>query len=299
MSTETVEPDAPEPADPPRPAVPPQPTAAPAPAAEPTTDPTAEAAAVEPAPAEDGTAEQPAEDTAAPAAKRSLSTRALLLAALLIGPVAGAAVGYAVQAARPATPLPPLKPVQLAYPAERIDAQALADAAPKPLNIDGDLRDLLLKRPDGTKEWADNAGSGGWMDAAEMAESVGRSDQEFQELLRSGFRRAAVTSWREGETEYRIRLIQYFPDDAGEAVSGARQDSTGGAGVSKVPGNAEGTVKVLDKPRHYADSTKEYYYGEALARKGTVIMDVEVYSPGAVDRAKLEDLAKRQWERLA
>ncbi|GAA4858829.1 hypothetical protein [Kitasatospora terrestris] len=308
MSTETVGPDVPEPV------VPPQPdttAAVPAQAAEPAAETLpAEAAAEQaatadeqPVPAEElltaGPEPEPASAEGGPRPARRLSTGRLLLAAALLGPVVGAGVGYAVQASRPATPLPALAAVKLAYPAERVDPKALAAAAPQPLNIDGDLRDLLLKRPDGTQDWDDTGARGSWQDAAEYAESFGDSRATFSRLLDKGFRRSAVIGWKSGETKYRIRLIQYRSDSASAAISWDYSGASGENEVGKIPGNPQSTLVIDTKPDHYADSTEQFYYGEAIARKGDLIMEIEVFAPSKVDRAQLEDIAKRQWERIA
>ncbi|MEV4559855.1 hypothetical protein AB0K51_23070 [Kitasatospora sp. NPDC049285] len=231
--------------------------------------------------------------------RRKLGTGTLFLVAVLAGPVLGGTVGYAIQAARPATPLPRIAAPKLSYPADRVDPAVVAAAAPQPLNIDGDLRELLLKRPDGTEEWKENAGDGGWMTTADTAESYGESQRIFKQLLANGFRRSAVVAWKAGDVEYRIRLVQYAPDSADNAITAANDYRAGNTKVGKLAGNPDSVVAVLDDPLHYADSTEKYYYGQVLARKGTVVMNVEVYAKNPVDRAQLEDLAKRQWERLA
>ncbi|GAA2809214.1 hypothetical protein GCM10010441_37230 [Kitasatospora paracochleata] len=331
MSTDTAGPEAPEPALPPKPD--PAATAQPALTAQPAETeqpaPTEQPAETEqPAPTEqpaETTATDPAvpgqapapdaeslphdlpeaqdllavgaEDTVRP--RRRLSTPRLLLAAVLLGPLVGAGVGYAIQAARPATPLPAIAAVKLGYPAERIDPAALAAAGPQPLNIDGDLRDLLVKVPDGAKDISEEDGHDHWMSAADMAETVGDGDQVFRLLLEKGFRRTAVVGWDSGGTKYRVQLIQYFPDHADNAISQAKDGPGANASLSKIPGNPDGTVTVFSKADHYAESTEEFWFGEAIARRGDVVMDIEVFAPSQVDKAQLEDLAKRQWERLA
>jgi len=290
LSTETVEPDAPEPAVPPQPdAAPAVPAQAPEPAAESVP---AETVAVEAAAAEADLLESP--EPAAP--KRRLSTPALLVAAALLGPVIGAGVGYAVQASRKPTPLPEVVTVQLSYPAARVDPQALADAGPKPLNIEGDLTELLLKRPDGTEEWHINGGGDGWIDAADIAETVGNSDKMFRQLLNSGFRRGAVVGWKSGQTEVRIRLVQYRPDSTTSADNFV---ALAGGASTPIPGVRQSRVLIGNKAQHYAESTEEFWFGTAVARKGDLVMEVEIHAPSKVDRGQLEDIAKRQWERIA
>ncbi|MFJ5926808.1 hypothetical protein ACIQF6_29865 [Kitasatospora sp. NPDC092948] len=230
--------------------------------------------------------------------KRKLGVGAMFLIAVLAGPVIGAVVGYGIQAARPATPLPELVAPKLSYSAERIDAKALAAAGPQPLNIDGDLRDLLIKRPDGAKEMLEGEGDG-WMSVADQAETYGDSAQAFGDLLRSGFRRQAVVAWyADDNTQYWVNLHQFTSESADQTIL-AMSPYSSGKETSKIPGNDDSLVLISKEPTTYARSTEQYYWGEALARKGTVLMSVSVQSKNPVDRAQLEDIAKRQWERLA
>ncbi|MEV7211955.1 hypothetical protein AB0O31_02510 [Kitasatospora cineracea] len=230
--------------------------------------------------------------------RRRFGTGALFLTAVLAGPVIGAAVGYAIQSSRPPTPLPALTAPKLGYPAERVDAAALAAAGPPPLNIDGDLRRLLIDRPAGSTDRTDGDGDG-WLSAADRAETFGDSEDMFVEMLGNGFRRAATVRWKSGDDTYRVMLVQYVPESVVKAITGMVPSGTSGMDVSKFPGNDESVLLVAKEPYTYARSTETYYYGEAIARKGTVLMTVQVYAKNPVDRAQLEDIAKRQWERLA
>ncbi|MEV7120168.1 hypothetical protein [Kitasatospora griseola] len=229
--------------------------------------------------------------------KRKLGVGAMLLIAVVAGPVIGGAIGYGIQAARPATPLPELVAPKLTYSAERVDPKALAAAGPQPLNIDGDLRELLIKRPDGTKDLFLGDGDG-WMTADDQAETFGDSAEAFNNLLSSGFRRQAAVGWSVDDTQYRVNLMQYKPESAAGAIS-AMVPRTSGMDLSKIPGNDDSMIMVAKEATTYARSTEKYYWAEALARKGTVLMFVSVHSKNPVDRSQLEDIAKRQWERLA
>ncbi|MFD8599028.1 hypothetical protein ACFV1L_28900 [Kitasatospora sp. NPDC059646] len=246
----------------------------------------------------DTTPAEPGAEGGEPARKkRKFGAGALFLTAVVAGPLIGVGVGYGIQAARPATPLPALAAPKLSYPAERVDAKALAAAGPQPLNIDGDLRDLLIKRPDGTKDETDGDGDG-WLTAADLAENYGNSAAEFSDLLSEGFRRAASVSWSSGDVRYRVKLMQYTPEFVNQAMVGL-MPRTSDADLSKIAGNDDSLILVSKVQYTYARTTEKYYYGEALARKGTVLMGVQVYSKGPVDRGQLEDIAKRQWERIA
>ncbi|BFV58157.1 hypothetical protein KCMC57_up32610 [Kitasatospora sp. CMC57] len=241
-----------------------------------------------------GTEEPP---PAAP--RRPLGTGKLLLAALLVGPLLGGSVGYAVQAARPATPLPGLSVAAPQYPTAPADAKAVADGTLKPLEIDGDLRKLLVTKPDGAEAW-DNNGRGddsGWISAGEKAMSYGRADNVFRRLIRDGFRRDAIVTWRKGDVKWRVELIQFQSDTAGSAQQEALERESDGT-PTPLPGTASGVYMTPTAARTYAESTEKYYYGLALARRGDLVMRISVYAPAQVNADELKDVAKRQWERL-
>ncbi|WP_441251045.1 hypothetical protein [Kitasatospora sp. McL0602] len=226
-------------------------------------------------------------------------TARLLVAALLLGPVLGAGVGYTVQATRRPTPLPPLQVSMPTYPDSVLDAKAAAEAAPKPLGIDGDLRKLLIAKPADAGSW-DNYGRGdmsGWISPGEKAMTYGKADREFTSLLADGFRRDAIVAWEKNDVKYRIELIQYASDHTADAISSVNALSE--ADAHPLDGTSTGYYTAPATQMTYAESTEQYYYGRAVARRGDVVMRISLFSPGQVNADELQDLAKRQWERLA
>ncbi|MFJ8623496.1 hypothetical protein ACIRD3_11705 [Kitasatospora sp. NPDC093550] len=274
MTTEPAEP-VPAPAAPPAaPAVPPPPAAGPF-----TTDPYAAA----PGDLLEGGPER------APRAPRR--PRPVLLAAcgLVLGTLVGGGVGYGVQAQRPATPLPPLQVARPSYPAGTVDPAALAAEQPAPLAIDGDLTKLLLTAPEGSTPWGDNPDKPSWASIGEIAEHSGNAAFAFRDLASRGFRRAAEVDWKKDDTRYRIMLTQFTAEHADEAKSSTWLPFADGA---------NGGYKVETTARHWAESTDQYYYGEAVAKRGSLQMTIEVFGTQMVSADVLKDLAKRQWERL-
>jgi hypothetical protein len=250
---------------------------------------TAAGPAVEPAAGPD------TEPAAGPKGGRRPRTVPLLVGALLLGPLLGAGVGYSVQAGRPATPLPSLHIAAPEYPATPLDPAAAAEAAPKPLPIDGDLRKLLIGKPDGADDW-DNYGHGdgsGWLSIGAKAGSYGSADAEFRNLLGQGFRRDAMVAWTKGGNNYRVELIQFDPDLVSTAVSWTEREHG-----DKLDGTLHGTYRSRTEPDHFADSTSTYYYGSATARHGDVVMMVSIYSQSRVSTDELKDIAEQQWKRL-
>ncbi|MDH6112069.1 hypothetical protein P3T36_004954 [Kitasatospora sp. MAP12-15] len=243
----------------------------------------------------------PGTDTTPPPVVRARRPRTavLLVGALLLGPLLGGGIGYAIQANRPPTPLPPLQLTVLPkYPSVTLDPKAAADAAPKPLAIDGDLRKLLLSKPADAQDWDDGYVSGdGWETVGELARSHGSAAEQFRYLLAQGLRRTAIATWQRGATKYRIQLMQYGPDSAAGAISGVwRSDSD--ASLTFANG-MEGGYGAPTTPQEYTDTTEQYYYGVAEARRGGVLMMIELFSPAQVNADEVRDLAQAQWERLA
>ena len=239
-----------------------------------------------------------------PRGRRRRRTALLLASALLLGVLGGGGVGYAVQASRPPTPLPSLDVAPPHYPAEPLDAKGSAAAAPEPLAIDGDLRKLLIKKPKNAKSWDFLPGRDGWMPADQMAQMLDNTSDVFRSLLVLGFRRAAMTSWLEGDTDIRIRLIQFRPEHtegaAGtvQAAAYCSQHNDDPCTPRSIPGTATGHAYVTRRSFQYSDSTERYYYGLAVACRGDVVMRIDVHSPKRVDLQRIVELAERQWRRL-
>ncbi|MGA5821587.1 hypothetical protein ACPC54_27415 [Kitasatospora sp. NPDC094028] len=297
MTTEPAEPSptpAPAPAAapvPPAPAAPPQPPAAPAPAAvtEPMAGPGAEPHAV-PAPAQVAPGDVLAAGPERPA-RPPRRPRPVLLSVygLVLGVLAGGGVGYAVQAQRPATPLPPLQVALPGYPAAPVDASAFAAAQPKAPAIEGDLTKLLVKPPAGSEAWGDFPDKPSWVSVGELAEHKGDAADLFTSLLGSGVRRAAEVDWKKDNIRYRVTLTQYTAEDADNAKPDRGQ---------QFADDVDSSFRIYDTPRHWADSTDTYYYGSAAAKRGSLQMLVEVFAPQPLDAEAVKSLAKQQWERL-
>ncbi|MFE0460146.1 hypothetical protein ACFW1A_12950 [Kitasatospora sp. NPDC058965] len=262
---------------------------------EPVADPAAPLAA-------ESESEPESEPVADPAARRVRAPRTavLLVGALLLGPLLGGGLGYAIQAAGPATPLPALQPAVLpGYPSGALGSPAAAAAADKPLPIDGDLRKLLIAKPDGASDWDDYdfADAGEYETVGQIARSKGSSDTVFSRLLTSGLRRAVINTWQKDGVKYKVELIQYFSDSAGSAYSAATSER--GSDTHPFPNGMEGAYYAATKPEQYAETTENFYYGEGVTRRGDVLVRVEAFGTAQVNADAIRDLVKQQWERLA
>ncbi|MDH6577451.1 hypothetical protein [Kitasatospora sp. MAP5-34] len=244
-------------------------------------------------PSESAEPSEPAE----PAAARRPRTARLLVAALLLGPLVGGGVGYAIQAGRPRTPLPALRVGAPQYVATVVDGKGAVDAGPKPLNIDGDLRKLLISKPADADDMTDGLGAdSGWASVGDVALTYTDADVRFREMLFTGFRRDAIASWKKNDTVYRVELVQYDATHVAEAVNAVSSNVP--ADSHPLDGTVDGTYDAPSTPSTYSETHEQYYYGKASARRGDVIMRVSIYSPNQVNADELKDIAERQWERL-
>ncbi|MFF3005195.1 hypothetical protein ACFVTF_20560 [Kitasatospora sp. NPDC057940] len=302
----TTEPALPPPGTAPAPAEPPRPHAAPAepPAAE---TPAAESPFAAPQFTTEPPSDAPTPELLPPAPERAPRAprrpRPVLLAVsgLVLGTLVGGGVGYAVQAQRPPTPLPPIQVARPSYPAVAVDPTAYAAQQPKPLAIDGDLRKLLIGAPDGSTAWGEFPDKPSWVSVGELAEYSDSAVRDFKDLNSRGFRRAAEVDWKKGDARYRVSLVQYAPDHADEAAThavGTTRNLKPFADGANGANGANGGYRVDEEPRYWADSADRYYYGQAVAQRGTVAMVVEVFDSKPVNPDVVKDLAKQQWERL-
>ncbi|MEU3538919.1 hypothetical protein [Streptomyces paromomycinus] len=206
------------------------------------------------------------------------------------------ATGYAVQYGRPPTPLPPLAAGVSAQP-----AQATGDAAPRRVAApwsDGDLDLLLAPRPeDARPQMSGNPRlrldrfAAGYTEPAEV----------FKGLAKGGFQRAVHDIWCLGSLTVRTDLVQ-FRDmwDAGAAryvEDGQGFDVTQRAHKVKLAGTPTGALFVEAEAREFPDSVP-LYTARALARRGTVVMDMAFQDTKPLDEAALRRLAQRQLDQL-
>ncbi|MFF6811089.1 hypothetical protein ACFZAG_14545 [Streptomyces sp. NPDC012403] len=248
----------------------------------------------------DGAPDAPAPD--ASRKRRPGRTAVLIAAAAVLGVVAGTCAGYLVQADREPTGLPPLSQPVLTRSGGEAPEPLSADRDRR-VRTDGDLRELLLKKPRGTQEPEWPTGEDGWMDLAEYAGYYEESGSMFGQLAMDGFRRAAVVGWLDDDDySVEIRLVQFRQEEglvaAGNAENGRYwADDAEDTDSWAVPGTGDGRAYVHNSP-DVQPGYEPLYAAEAHAWRGDISMEIWVYGPKPVPKKMIMDLAERQMERL-
>ncbi|MFK4112140.1 hypothetical protein [Streptomyces sp. NPDC002176] len=231
--------------------------------------------------------------------RRGRTARRLTLAVVL-GLVAGTCAGYLVQAGRTPDKLPSLSQPTLAQAAGEA-LGPLPAAQDHQVKVDGDLRELLLKKPAGTRANPAIESDDGRLGLTAYAELYTKPDVAFRDLLGDEFRRAAVTGWIEaGDRTVEIRLVQFRQVEEQTAVdraADARHWAADDAHTRSwpVPGTGDGELFVHDRP----DSRfGPGYQAEAHAWRGDIVLEMWVYGPKPIPPTRVRELARQQMERL-
>ena len=234
------------------------------------------------------------EPEAPPRKPRPRGRTALIMAgAVVLGVLGGGGTGYAVQAARRPTPLPPLSVAQPKYPARHVAGPALPASQDDQVKTDGDLTKLVVQPPKGSKDRITD-----WLDLADYAETRSGPGGAFSWYADAHFRRAAESLWDQGSTSYEIRLVQFAHDGEAGATSDVAQqqgyvDTVTGV---KIPGTADG--KVFPGSKRHGSGSYAYYDGYAFAQHGDISVQIRIDSDHPVTASMLVALAKNQLERL-
>ncbi|WP_152627419.1 hypothetical protein [Streptacidiphilus melanogenes] len=232
-------------------------------------------------------------------------TARIMAAAVAVGVLGGAGTGYAVQASRKPTPLPPLAVAQPQYPSAHRSAPALTAAEDDMAKTDGDLTKLLVPVPSGSKPWPAPLGENGWLPFKDFIEGFEKPDSAMRYQLPLGIRRIAVATWLQGSDSYEIQLVQYRHDQGESATSFINgqaeyaSDDVGGLNnYTQIPDSSiTGGVYVGPK-QHQDPDGGSYYEGVGLAVHGDIAVLIYVDSSHRVDGKPLMNLLQSQLERL-
>ncbi|WP_435610544.1 hypothetical protein [Streptomyces sp. C10-9-1] len=245
----------------------------------------------------------PARDADAPRRPRRAAA-AFLAAALALGVVGGTAVGYAVQADRAPTPLPPLAQQGLTHPAEPLPEGETIEPLPEEedhaARTSGDLRKLLLPVPEGARLTEGALFPNGWVRLDRHASAFVDPGVMFEVFAQVGFRRAAAVSWERGDRLVSVSLAQFHPGPTAGArlavdhrIEHLDEYGMGYYGeLLPIPGSEEGRLVVATKP--VLESPPPLYTAYAFAYRGDVAMEIEVYDSTAIAVKDIRSLAERQ-----
>ncbi|MFD5028159.1 hypothetical protein [Streptomyces sp. NPDC058373] len=264
-----------------------------------------------PVPAE---APEPAAAPAPPRRRPRGLTTLIVACAALVGVVGGTATGYAVQAERKPTPLPPLSQGDLAYPRKALpESERPAPLQPKhdtAVKAGGDLRKLLVGKPKGFRKNAaffvgGVAPKDGWLSPGGFSAEYTEPGDVLVDSVKNGIRRVAAANWARGEHEQiAVRLVQFRPGPVAEAQSLA-EDGHRDAGSRTRSGDPEGReVKAGSGARYfvYAPDSKPGYmtvYGaRVVGYRGDIMFDLHFVDTKPLSEKAIKDLALKQLERL-
>ncbi|MFD8010235.1 hypothetical protein [Streptomyces sp. NPDC058955] len=254
-----------------------------------------------PVPAPDPGAEPPARS--APRRRRVARTIALIAVAAVLGVIGGTAVGYGVQAEREPVALPPLNQPGLAYPAEPLpkdqEPAPLAASQDRQTKAQGDLRKLLVPRPEGAKarDWD------GWVPLYEYAQDYGLPGSALQFQLEQGIRRVAARSWETGDRIVTVELVQFRSGSEIGALAFV-EDQQGFASRDDEAGYAGDEVKGSTNGRYYVHPVKrepgylDYYEARAYIQRGDIAIAIAIFDTRKIAKKDIRSLAERQLGRL-
>ncbi|WP_251054745.1 hypothetical protein [Streptomyces sp. ISL-66] len=241
----------------------------------------------------------------APRRRRGGRRAVLLIAgAVVLGVLAGAVTGYAIQYDREPTPLAPLAQASLAYPKALAPDDATTN---KTINAnrwhktDDDLAKLLIEAPGGAK--VDGVG---YDTIDSVATQFEQPDYMLRNLVHTKVRRLASVSWSEGDSTFvYVQLLQFNDRDGADDYQSGQSSYMP---EKKHAGNSGVAIQGLpsDLGHVWVDSEAEEKPGylpmrsaRAIARRGDVVLDIHyANNRGKVDESDVMDLAKRQLERL-
>ncbi|MBZ2408858.1 hypothetical protein HX747_16185 [Streptomyces sp. L06] len=267
-----------------------------------------------PAEAVEAPAEAPAETPAPRRRPRGLTTLIVACAAL-VGAVGGTATGYAIQAERKPTPLPPLSQADLAYPKKALpESERPAPLAAKhdtAVKANGDLRKLLVARPKGYTEDPSSGVMGpgnptvdNWLSPGGYSGEYVEPSQHFTDSLGSGIRRVAAANWHgSGNAHISVRLVQFRPGPIAEAQAvamGSRQDAANHTRTGEIDNFIE-SEKAAWYYVHEPDSQPGYltnYVARATGYRGDTMFDLHFFDTKPLSEKAIKALALKQLERL-
>lgn len=230
--------------------------------------------------------------------------------AAVLGIAGGTAVGYGIQAERASTPLAALSQPGLGYPAKSrsADQAPLTADQDRRVRTDGDLRKLLVDRPEGAeKTLTDELSLGdGWEPIDQYAETNYKNPHHmFEALTEQGLRRVASVSWEQGKyRETEVHLLQFRSGDRLGAAEHLDSQLEYMPRNERGAGNEGDAIKGSGAGRYFLHPVEREagylpaYRARALARRGDIVLDIHIYDTVPIGKKAIRTLAERQLERL-
>lgn len=229
--------------------------------------------------------------------KRRLSSGKLFAGALALGVLGGVGTGYAIQASRPATPLPPLAGTQPKYAPsgvyQGIAPAALPASQDDATRTDGDLTKLLLPKPSGASD-TDSTWTDQMIDVAQDAFLCDNDQSQcYVTDYDDGVEAVADTEWTTSDGFFvEIRMFRFRP---GESTSAHNWEQDGsGSGSTSIP-TPTGIEASGDEYRDsYGDNADHIY-----AEHGDILISCWVSSPSKIPNpALIDSVVTQQMARL-
>ncbi|HTJ71856.1 MAG TPA: hypothetical protein VL551_30220 [Actinospica sp.] len=197
-----------------------------------------------------------------------MHTRTVFGAALVLGVLGGVGTGYAVQAARPATPLPPLTATQPEYaPAgvyQGLAPATLPSSQDDATLTDGDLTKLLLPVPAGAKAdptgWQDQS-----IDAEQEADLCDNAVSCFRRDGSDNLNAIADTSWDQNGFYVEIRIYRFAAGSSGTPRSWS-QDGDRQTGEFTIAPGIDGSGYEYRDKWGANDDTAEAVHGDLVVQ---------------------------------
>jgi hypothetical protein len=219
-----------------------------------------------------------------------------IIAAVLVICLGGGAVA-AVLVLRNLNTTPTAGPTASTPPTEPTSAPTSGPDTGDPGSSDftGDLRTLLVPRPDDAEPWQDFASRDGNLDIDTAAELFQDPAAVKEDLQKMNFRRGAANHWTEDDIDVLLILFQFdSSEDAAEFVASTERDGIEDHDERGDFGGVPGSLTFLANK----DDSNGKRSAIFVSNRGTIVSQVVVWRPDSVDLEASTALAVSQHERL-
>lgn len=229
-----------------------------------------------------------------PGPKRRIRSRTLFTAAVVVGVLGGVGTGYAIQASRPATPLPSLTETQPKYapPAvyQGIAPAMLPSSQDDATLTDGDLTKLLLPVPKGA-----STDDSGWLDQAiQVEDDADTCDNDpgqcFSNDFLDGVEAIADTSWVQNGYYVEIRIFRFAPGQSSSAQNWLINNQSD-TGAFTVPNGIDANGYEYRDSNDEYDDTAFAVHGD-LGVKFWVTSPTKAPNPSIIDKVITEQMGR-------